>query len=331
MDLNEVARIFNDSYERVMNATGNPEAFFTEFYKLPIATSPEAAVKFRDTDMKQQVRMLRGSVALLLSFYATGDQDGYLSKLAERHSKQGKDIPPQMYSVWLDCLIETARQIDPGFNEDVSAAWRAVFSKGIAFMVAKYEKRDDMTSPQSQLEQLDKLVRDMLVIPRSENGECVVQKVPCMLDRLVPEAVQSASIFARTKWIRIETGEMPESPIEADPNLIRQMLLIVLYNAVEYSPCGSTVAVMLNFNSDYYEVLVLDEGGTIIRSEREWVFRDDQTDARRSHESGSYRLGLPTAKSIANVHGGFLDLVGSDTEGSTFRIRLPKPSVDLKH
>jgi hypothetical protein len=41
--------------------------------------------------------------------------------------------------VWLDCLIETVRQFDPKFNEEVATAWRAVFSKGIEFMTSRHE------------------------------------------------------------------------------------------------------------------------------------------------------------------------------------------------
>ncbi len=140
MDQNELARLFNDSYERVMNAPGEPRRFFSAFYDLLIATSPEAASKFRDTDMEKLVTMLHASVTILLAFYGTGSQDGYLLKLAERHSKRGADIAPGLYQIWLDCLIETAQRFDPKFNDDAEIAWRAVFSKGVEFMSARYKE-----------------------------------------------------------------------------------------------------------------------------------------------------------------------------------------------
>ncbi len=140
MDQNELAQIFNDSYERVMNAPGKSGEFFSAFYDLLIATSPEAAGKFRDTDIEKLVKMLHASVALLLAYYGTGTQDGYLRKLAERHSKRGADIAPRLYQIWLDCLIETAHRFDPMFNDDAEIAWRAVFSKGIEFMASMYQE-----------------------------------------------------------------------------------------------------------------------------------------------------------------------------------------------
>jgi hemoglobin-like flavoprotein len=138
--MNELAGIFKDSYERVMYGTDNSRSeFFTAFYKLFVATSDEAASKFKNTDMAAQVRMLQSSVAYLLNFFIKNREDEYLVQVAERHSKRGVDIRPELYSVWLDCLIETVRQFDSKFNDDVAAVWRAVFSKGIEFMTSMYE------------------------------------------------------------------------------------------------------------------------------------------------------------------------------------------------
>jgi hemoglobin-like flavoprotein len=143
MDQNEVAMIFNDSYERVMRAFGKSGEFFSAFYALLIASSPEAANKFRDTDMAKQVQMVRASVAIMVAFYGKGVQDDYLLKLAERHSKRGADIAPRLYSVWMDCLLETVRRFDSKFNDDVATAWRSVLSKGIEFMTSSYEKGEE--------------------------------------------------------------------------------------------------------------------------------------------------------------------------------------------
>ena len=141
MDRNELARIFNDSYERVLRAPEKSGEFFSAFYVLLIASSPEAADKFRNTDMERQVRMLKKSIAILCVYYGTGCQDDdYLRKVAERHSKRDADIPPQLYSVWLHCLIETVRQFDPRFDDEVEEAWRAIFSKGVEFMTSRYEQ-----------------------------------------------------------------------------------------------------------------------------------------------------------------------------------------------
>ncbi len=77
MDHDELAQKFNDSYERVMNKSAQQRRFLIAFYVLLIA-KPEAAIKFRDTNMGDQVRMLHASVSVLMAFYGTDSQDDYL-------------------------------------------------------------------------------------------------------------------------------------------------------------------------------------------------------------------------------------------------------------
>lgn len=132
----EYARVFNDSYERVMNSPERSRNFYMEFYKLLIETSPEAARKFEHTDMNQQIRSLRASVGVLMAYSQNGIRQDHLFRLAERHGPKGVDIQPELYTVWLNCLIDTVRAFDRRFNERVEDAWRFVFSKGIEFMIA---------------------------------------------------------------------------------------------------------------------------------------------------------------------------------------------------
>ncbi len=139
MDPKELAQVFNDSYERVINTPGESGEFYSAFYALLVASSDEAASKFRNTDMKKQVQMLHASVIILMASASGGREADYLETIAESHSKRGHNIAPRLYAVWLDCLIETVRRFDPKFNDGVARAWRGFFSKGIEFMISKYE------------------------------------------------------------------------------------------------------------------------------------------------------------------------------------------------
>ncbi len=106
-----------------------------------MAASPEAALKFKNTEMAAQIRMLRASVAILVAYSGSEDHTEYLEKLASRHSSSGVDVSPSLYGVWLECLVETVRRFDSKFSPEVEIAWRAVFSKGIEFMTARYDRK----------------------------------------------------------------------------------------------------------------------------------------------------------------------------------------------
>ena len=140
MTREELARIFNDSYNRVIRGpAGTSGDFLAALYDLLVASSDEAASKFKGTDMAAQLRMLQASITVLMVFFATGRVNESLLRIAERHSKRSADISARLYEEWMDCLIETVRRFDPHFDLEVEAAWRAVFAKGIEFMTSKYE------------------------------------------------------------------------------------------------------------------------------------------------------------------------------------------------
>lgn len=126
---------FNDSLNRC-----NVKADFTErFYTRFMAASPAAAEKFRGADMTKQQRMLRGSLYMMISA-AHGKADGlaHLGDIARRHGRSDRDIAPELYDVWLDCLLDTVRECDPRATPEVEAAWRTVLRSGIEFMKARY-------------------------------------------------------------------------------------------------------------------------------------------------------------------------------------------------
>ncbi len=132
-------RIFDKSFDRVSAQTCGGREFFQAFYERFLDASPEVRAKFRDTDMAHQRRMLKKSFFSLVAFYASGSVDNILERIALNHGVHGLDIPPRLYDLWLECLVETVREFDPGFEDDVELAWRLVLSTGITYMKFKYD------------------------------------------------------------------------------------------------------------------------------------------------------------------------------------------------
>ncbi len=131
--------IFDASYERVLRLEVGGRGFFDAFYENFTRTSPQARAKFEKTDMDRQKKMLKKSFYSLVVFYATNSADDYLVDIAERHSRDNLDIPPNLYDLWLETLILTVAQYDEQFDDDVELAWRLVLSTGITYMKYKYD------------------------------------------------------------------------------------------------------------------------------------------------------------------------------------------------
>jgi len=126
------ADLLHHSYKRCLKRSG----FLERFYEIFVASSEEVAAKFAHTDFKKQIRVLKLSLYMLMTSVATPLPE--LARIAEVHSKRQLDIPPKLYDLWLDCLLQAVREFDPKWNEEVDAAWRRVLTTGIQFMKSKY-------------------------------------------------------------------------------------------------------------------------------------------------------------------------------------------------
>ena len=112
-------------------------AFLESFYERFVASSEEVREKFRNTDMKRQVRVLEESLYVVANAVQGEDNSlarGALSPLAARHGRQGLDISPGLYDLWIECLVETARAHDPQFAPAIEAAWRETLAFGADYM-----------------------------------------------------------------------------------------------------------------------------------------------------------------------------------------------------
>ncbi len=126
--------LFNDSIER---CTCNPD-FLRRFYALFLASSDTVARKFEHTDMRQQARMLRTSLYIMMLASGGTERTAHLERIARLHSRAELDIKPELYDVWLDRLVQAVSEFDPMFDPEIETAWRHLLQPGIEFMKSRY-------------------------------------------------------------------------------------------------------------------------------------------------------------------------------------------------
>lgn len=194
------------------------------------------------------------------------------------------------------------------------------------------EYREALDTIRGQLERLARLVRNLLTLARSDAGGFNIKGTPCRLDELVLDAVRTGSVLARPKEIRLRIGDLSEAPVSADPELLRQMIVILLDNAIKYSPPRTTVNITLRDADGTCELDIQDQGCGIPPGQQHRIFdRFFRVEESRSRASGEGAgLGLPIAQLIARAHEGTLTLVESSPAGSTFRVRLPLATPTFK-
>jgi len=128
--------LFHDSLTR---CTSQPP-FLERFYTLFLAASDEVRHKFRQTDFQKQRRLLQASFYMVM-LQADGKPEGavHFERIADLHSQRHLDIPPHLYDLWLDCLLQAVREYDPEWMPETESLWRRMMAHGIAFMKARYQ------------------------------------------------------------------------------------------------------------------------------------------------------------------------------------------------
>jgi hemoglobin-like flavoprotein len=127
--------LFNDSLQRCYGKPG----FIDRFYSLFLASSDEVARKFQNTDFKRQRHLIASSLYFMMAAsYGKPEGDLHLRRIADLHSRHKLDIRPELYDLWLDCLITAARQHDASFGASTERVWRLIMGQGIALMKSRY-------------------------------------------------------------------------------------------------------------------------------------------------------------------------------------------------
>ena len=176
-------------------------------------------------------------------------------------------------------------------------------------------------------EEVDRLIRltwSLLTLARAEAGQ-----IPLAIEDLdISEAVTGAADQVRSSAVDkgVALNVDPGSPVtlEADEDLILQLMLNLLDNAIKYTAAGGQVTVGWSINGPQVELRVQDTGIGIAREHLPYLFdRFYRVDQARSRAQGGVGLGLAISRWITQVHGGSIHVESGPGEGSTFTILLP--------
>ena len=168
---------------------------------------------------------------------------------------------------------------------------------------------------------LQRLVNDLMDMARLQNVDFPMESTAISMNDTLSDALRSAGQIARTKEIRLIKVFPPQAvPFQGDYGRLRQMFLIVLDNAVKYSPANTAVTVTLSPTG----VSVQDEGPGIAPEELPLLFDRFRRARATAHREGS-GLGLAIAQQIAQRHGIRMSVASKPACGSTFRFDWDVP------
>ncbi len=227
--------------------------------------------------------------------------------------------------------LEQAYQAQQRFVADASHELRAPLT-AIQANLELLKRRPDMSLAEREeaveeagreARRLTRLVADLLALARADSG-VPIRRQGVELDRALLDALAEARHLARGHKIEVESLEPIQ--IEGDPDRLKQLLLVLLDNALKYTPPGGLVTLALRRRGSGAEIMVHDTGVGIAAEELPHVFeRFYRADPARARDPGGTGLGLPIARWIAEQHGGDVTLTSEPGHGTVATVRLPIP------
>jgi signal transduction histidine kinase len=176
-----------------------------------------------------------------------------------------------------------------------------------------------------QSERLETLVRELLLLARSDDRHLVERRRTLDLGDLVEE-VRATSASGRPD-VLIERAGVADTPVRVvgDPEQLARMVRNILDNAVRHARHTVVVSVAESDAPDAAAVTIADDGPGIPPGQRERVFdRFVRLDPSRERSAGSTGLGLAIAKEIAVAHDGHITIGESPAGGALVEITLPR-------
>lgn len=175
------------------------------------------------------------------------------------------------------------------------------------------------------LARLERLANDLLTLARSDLGEQALAVAPLDLGSFANDVARRITPLAQEHGLTLTYEVVGDRvPIEADPDRLHQVILILLDNAIAHTPPGGRITIAVSRRGHEALLEVRDTGVGIPLEELARIFdRFYRADRARVRTGGGAGLGLAIARSLVESHGGRIALTSTLGAGTAVTISLP--------
>jgi heavy metal sensor kinase len=190
----------------------------------------------------------------------------------------------------------------------------------------EYEEAWDQVVLQS--ERMSRLIDDLLLLARADAGRSDLSFEAIDLADTVNGVTAEVKVLADASSLELTKSAPLSCPAFGDPDAIHRLLLILLDNAIKYTPAGGKIDVRLDVEESLEGrmavIEISDTGAGIGPAHLPYVFdRFYRVSIDRSRKTGGSGLGLAIARWLASLHNGEIRVESEEGKGSVFRVVLP--------
>lgn len=205
----------------------------------------------------------------------------------------------------------------------------AVFKTGLSILKTEPDAGKTeriFTLLDGEMSRMERLIQDLLCLAKAEHAVLDVQFQKVSLNKLVDDVCEKYILLAKERGIILCYQPAGEScDCICDPQRIEQVIVILLDNALSYTPAGGSVDLALFRSRNRYCIQVADTGTGISDADKKKIFdRFYRSSASRSSKE-HFGLGLSIAGEICKIHRAKILVTDTKGGGSTFTLRLRAP------
>jgi len=186
------------------------------------------------------------------------------------------------------------------------------------------EYRSVLRNVNLEVDRMIRLVSSLLMLARADAQQVPLARESISLGGVIGDAADQVRSAADSKGVLIRVRNGRETRLTADQDLLLQLMLNLLDNAVKHTPSGTSIDVSWSIEDGSAQVVVSDEGPGIASEHLPHIFdRFYRVDKARSRDGGGVGLGLSICRWIAQAHGGSIEAGNAPGQGATFKVHLP--------
>jgi heavy metal sensor kinase len=224
--------------------------------------------------------------------------------------------------------LETLFVSQQRFLADVSHELRTPLTviKGNVDLMRRMKQIDEesLVSIDQEAGRLTRMVGGLLLLAQADSGKLTLALKPVQLDALLVEVFQEMRVLAGSR-VHVHLKEIDQLEVNGDRDRLKQVLLNLVSNAIQYTPQDGDVSLSLARVGDQARLTVRDTGPGIPAEDLPHIFerfyRAEKSRTRARY--GGFGLGLSIAHWIVDHHGGRIEVESKDGKGTMFVIWLP--------
>ena len=177
-----------------------------------------------------------------------------------------------------------------------------------------------LTDIREEVDHMTAMVEDLLLLARSDSGAMELERVPVDLGDVASSGASALTRVAADRGVGLVVDPVP-AEVVGDPARLRQLVGILVDNALRHAPGGSQVGVRVRAEAGNAILVVEDEGPGIRPEDLPRVF--DRFYRAAGAPGGGTGLGLAIAAWIVERHGGRIAAANHEPHGARFTVELP--------